>query len=202
MTWVTLHVTILYCDILEGLLYRRRKTFLWNRILHFPFLGLTQFSPTGLYFSLSRQNGNSLTFETYMIPCFKSSQLIFVTFNGTMSLRSFTKFMGNSVSGLWEGKPCEDSSGKLDTNRRAERNPNKGLFSSNHEEIRKCNIVLTPSFLPLFSARQATSNYVFVQARDHERSKEQTKERGHKGISLFPQNPTRIEDVPFRWDFL
>ena len=57
--------------------------------------------------------------------------------------------------------------------------------------------VLRPHFFLLFITRQA-SYYVFVQARDYERSKEQTKERGPKGASIFPQNPTRIEDVPFR----
>ena len=117
----------------------------------------------------------------------------------TMSFTTLTKFVGNSVSGLWEGKSCEDSSWKLDT---GPASTNKGCCPLKKRfRSAGCRIgptkVLRPPFFLLFITRQA-SYYVFVQARDYERSKEQTKERGPKGASIFPQNPTRIEDVPFR----
>ena len=79
----------------------------------------------------------------------------------TMSFTTLTKFVGNSVSGLWEGKSCEDSSWKLDTDG-AGCNPNKGLFSSQLLSIlqsrgdSEVQDVTDPSF------PDKTSNYLFV----------------------------------------
>ena len=138
------------------------------------------------------------------------------------SFPTFIKFIGNSVSGLWEGKSCEDSSWELDTGAAS---TNKGLFPSfsNQEKIFKERFVFNQekslekglllvrrspikkrfrisalcSMQPFSYIRRQAIMFL-AQARDYERSKEQTKERAHKGTSIFPQNPTRIEDVPFR----